>query len=229
MLPVKDINPTHKTPFVNYILIALNIAAFMWELSLGTRLPSALASVAFVPRDFFIPGGFVGDTTTIFVSMFLHAGWLHIGSNMLYLWIFGDNVEDRMGHGRYLIFYLACGIVAALAHALSAPGSPVPAIGASGAIAGVLGAYLVMYPHAKVVTFIPFGFVLLLRELPALLVLGLWFVLQLFTGVASLGLPESIEQGGVAWWAHIGGFVAGLTLVFLFAKERRAQRRRPQK
>ncbi|MDX1582239.1 MAG: rhomboid family intramembrane serine protease [Thermoanaerobaculia bacterium] len=221
MLPVRDINPRRTTPFVNYVLITLNIVAFAWELTLGPRLPQELASIAFIPRELFAPGRIVSDSFSIFVSMFLHAGWLHIGSNMLYLWIFGDNVEDRMGHGRYLIFYLLCGVIAALAHAFSSPGSQIPAIGASGAIAGVLGAYLVLFPHARVMTFIPFGFVLLLRELPALLVLGLWFVLQLFTGVASLGIPEAVEHGGVAWWAHIGGFVAGLSLVFLFAKERK--------
>jgi membrane associated rhomboid family serine protease len=225
MLPIRDINPTRRLPIVNTTLIILNIVVFFWEVSLGERLPEVLVAIAFIPREFWTPGGFLQDALSMFVSMFLHAGLLHIGSNMLYLWIFGDNVEDRMGHFRYLVFYILCGAAAAVAHAVSMPDSTIPAIGASGAIAGVLGAYLLLFPRAKVVTFIPFGFILLLRELPAILVLGLWFVLQLFTGVASLGIPESVERGGVAWWAHIGGFVAGLALVYLFVEKRR---KRPQ-
>jgi len=215
MLPIRDLNPRKSTPFVNYALIGLNLAAFVWELSLGPRLPQVLEQVAFVPSRFWIPGSWFVDSAAILVSMFLHGGLFHLGSNMLYLWIFGDNVEDRLGHGRYAVFYVACGIVATWSHALFNTGSELPSIGASGAIAGVLGAYLLLFPRARVMTFIPFGFLLVLRELPAILVLGLWFVLQLFTGAASLGLPEG--AGGVAWFAHIGGFVAGLLLVNPFA------------
>jgi membrane associated rhomboid family serine protease len=143
--------------------------------------------------------------------MFLHGGWAHLIGNMLYLWIFGDNVEDRLGHVKYVVFYLGCGWVATLVHGLSNPGSAIPSIGASGAIAGVLGAYLVLFPKARVVTLIPLGFFIRLTQLPALAVLGFWFVLQLFSGTASLG-AKSAQTTGVAWWAHIGGFVAGLVV-----------------
>lgn len=220
MLPIRDINPRHKFPWVNMSIIALNILAFGWELLQGPALDQALRDLAFIPARFWMPGQFFEDGTRILVSMFLHAGFLHIGSNMLYLWIFGDNVEDRMGHFRYAIFYLACGFLATLAHAFSAAGSSIPTLGASGAIAGVLGAYLVLFPRVRVITFIPLGYMMLMRELPALIVLGLWFVLQLFTGVASIGIEAGAEQGGVAWFAHIGGFVAGMILVFLLGARR---------
>jgi len=213
MLPIRDINPSRTTPWVNYALIVVNIGFFVWELSLGVNLGGTFERIGFIPSRFWITGFWVPDGISMLVSMFLHGGFLHLGSNMLYLWIFGDNIEDRMGHGKYFVFYLACGVAATFAHAVTNSSSTVPAVGASGSIAGVLGAYLVLFPHAKVTTFIPIGFFLILRELPALIVLGLWFVFQLFTGVASLGGPEA---GGVAWFAHIGGFVAGLLLVSTF-------------
>jgi membrane associated rhomboid family serine protease len=218
MLPIRDTNPRTGTPFVNIALIVANILMFFWELSLGPNLERVMHDVAFVPARFWMAGGLVHDVMTMFVSMFLHGGWLHLGSNMLYLWIFGDNIEDRMGHFRYLIFYLLCGIGATLAHAFTNGSSAVPAIGASGAIAGVLGGYLLLFPHARVMTFIPIGFFVTLRELPALLVLGLWFVIQIFTGAVTFGAQEG---GGVAYFAHIGGFVAGMALVHLFAKKER--------
>jgi membrane associated rhomboid family serine protease len=217
MIPLRDVNPRAGVPIVNIALIAANILMFLWELSLGTRIEGALASIAFVPSEFF-GGATVKESVDIATSMFLHGGWLHLIGNMLYLWIFGDNIEDRMGHGRYLIFYLLCGYAAALAHAVFNPSSSLPAIGASGAVAGVLGAYLVLFPHARVMTLIPLGFFITMRELPALLVLGLWFVMQLFTGVASIGVATA-QTGGVAWFAHIGGFVAGLVLVFVFRRK----------
>jgi membrane associated rhomboid family serine protease len=169
--------------------------------------------MAFNPAYYNEPGRIFGDGRSILVSMFLHGGWAHLLGNMLYLWIFGDNVEDRLGHLKYLVFYLACGWAATLAHAWANPQSAMPAIGASGAIAGVLGAYLVIFPRARVLTLIPLGFFLRLTELPAVIVLGLWFVLQLFSGVASLG-ARTAEAGGVAWWAHIGGFAVGLAVGF---------------
>ncbi|MGH9457721.1 MAG: rhomboid family intramembrane serine protease [Thermoanaerobaculia bacterium] len=218
MIPLRDTNPRQGPPIVNIALIALNVIAFVWELSLGVDLQRQLAAIAFIPRELWTPGGVVGDSASIFTSMFLHGGWLHLGSNMLYLWIFGDNVEDRMGHGGYLAFYVICGIVAALAHAVFNPGSTLPAIGASGAVAGVLGAYIVLFPHAHVMTLIPFGFFITMRELPALLMIGLWFVMQLFSGAMSITATAQ-DTGGVAWFAHIGGFVAGLGLVFLFRKK----------
>lgn len=218
MIPIRDVNPRRSFPYVNIVLIVVNIAAFVWELSLGTRVNAALASIAFIPARFWEPGQLAPDTMSMFVSMFLHGGWLHLGGNMLYLWIFGDNVEDRLGHVKYVIFYFACGIAATFAHAFMNPQSALPAVGASGAIAGVLGGYLVLFPHARVMTFIPIGFVVALRELPAILVLGLWFVLQIFTGAASLGASSLEQAGGVAYFAHIGGFIAGLILVLLMAR-----------
>ena len=221
MLPLTDHNPRRTFPFVTYALIAANILAFMWELSLGQNLQRVLFDLAFVPRKFFVPGHWEYDVFSTFFSMFLHGGLLHIGSNMLYLWIFGDNVEDRLGHVRYTIFYFACGWIATLAHAFSSPSSMIPAIGASGAIAGVLGGYLILFPHAQVTTLIPIFFFITIRQIPAVLILGLWFVLQLFSGVGSLGVPDAQDMGGVAYFAHIGGFVAGMILIVLMGGRRR--------
>ncbi|HUP46183.1 MAG TPA: rhomboid family intramembrane serine protease [Thermoanaerobaculia bacterium] len=222
MLPLTDHNPRHTFPFVTYTLIALNIVAFLWELSLGADLQRALYLMAFIPQKFWIPGHWHYDIFATFFSMFLHGGFLHIGSNMLYLWIFGDNIEDRLGHVRYTIFYFACGIVATLAHAIANPASTVPAIGASGAIAGVLGGYLILFPRARVTTLIPIFMFITIRQLPAVLILGLWFVLQLFSGVGSLGVRDAQDMGGVAYFAHIGGFVAGMLLIVLMGGKRRA-------
>jgi membrane associated rhomboid family serine protease len=227
MIPLRDDNPRRTVPFVTYTLVALNVLAFLWELSLGANLDRALFSIAFIPARYWIPGNWVFDLMTIGISMFLHGGFMHIGSNMLYLWIFGDNIEDRLGHGRYLLFYLLCGLAATLAHAIFSPGSRLPAIGASGAIAGVLGAYLLLFPHAKVMTLIPIFFFITIRELPAVIILGLWFVLQLFTGVGSLGVPGAQESGGVAYFAHIGGFVAGMLFIGLLGGFRRPRRQQP--
>jgi membrane associated rhomboid family serine protease len=227
MIPLRDTNPRRTFPFVTYALVAVNILAFLWELSLGPNLERALYAVSFIPARFWIAGNWVADLMTIAISMFLHGGLLHIGSNMLYLWIFGDNIEDRLGHGRFLIFYLACGYLATLAHAFFSPGSRVPAIGASGAIAGVLGAYLLLFPHARVLTLIPIFFFITLRELPAVIILGLWFVLQLFSGVGSLGVTDAQDLGGVAYFAHIGGFVSGMLLIAAFGGMRSPRRREP--
>ncbi|MGZ5444346.1 MAG: rhomboid family intramembrane serine protease [Thermoanaerobaculia bacterium] len=227
MIPLRDDNPRRTFPFVTYTLVALNILAFLWELSLGPKLQPALFNIAFIPARYWLPGNWVFDLLTIVVSMFLHGGLLHIGSNMLYLWIFGDNVEDRLGHGRYVLFYLLCGFAATLAHAAFSPGSRVPAIGASGAIAGVLGAYLILWPHARVMTLIPIFFFITVRELPAIILLGVWFVLQLFSGVGSLGVTDAQDMGGVAYFAHIGGFVAGLLFIGLFGGFRSPRRREP--
>jgi len=220
MLPLRDHNPRRTFPFVTYALIAINILAFLWELSLGRGLDRAIFALAFIPQNFWVPGDWVTDFLSMIISMFLHGGFLHVGSNMLYLGIFGDNVEDRLGHFRYVIFYFACGIAATLAHAFFSPASRLPAIGASGAIAGVLGAYIVLYPHARVTTLIPIFFFITVRELPAIVILGLWFVLQLFSGVGSLGVPDAQDMGGVAYFAHIGGFIAGVLLIFLLGGTR---------
>ncbi|HVG22926.1 MAG TPA: rhomboid family intramembrane serine protease [Thermoanaerobaculia bacterium] len=226
MIPLRDNNPRRTVPVVTYALVALNVVAFIWELSLGRHLDRALVDIAFIPARYWLPGNWPFDLMTIVLSMFLHGGLMHIGSNMLYLWIFGDNVEDRLGHFRYLLFYLLCGFLATFAHAVFSPASRIPAIGASGAIAGVLGAYLILYPHARVVTLLPIFFFITVRELPAIFILGFWFVLQLFSGVGSLGVRDAQDVGGVAYFAHIGGFVAGMLLIALFGGLRR-QRREP--
>ena len=222
VLPLRDIQPRQRFPFITIAFIAVNVAMFLYERSLGSELQSYLEANAFVPTAYFVPGNWLADGKAVLLSMFLHGGWAHLLGNMLYLWIFGDNVEDRLGHGGYVLFYLFCGGAATLAHAYTNAGSGVPSIGASGAIAGVLGAYLVMFPRARVLTLVPLGYFMRMTELPALLVLGMWFVLQLFSGTLSLG-AQSVQASGVAWWAHIGGFVAGLVVGMLF----RGRARRP--
>jgi membrane associated rhomboid family serine protease len=222
VLPLKDINPSHSFPLVNVSLIVLNFLGFFYELALGPNLERFIFAAAFIPSHYWAPGGLGNDFQSILLSMFLHGGWVHLLGNMLYLWIFGDNVEDRLGHLRYLVFYLLAGFGATVAHALSNPQSTIPSIGASGAIAGVLGAYAITYPRARVVTLVPLGFYMQLTELPALLVLGLWFVLQLFSGVAEIGV-RTAQTGGVAFWAHIGGFVFGMALMVLLGWTRRSR------
>jgi len=220
MLPLADHNPRGITPVVNYLLIAVNVIMFLWELSMGPNIERDLFIVSFVPARFWVAPFYPPNLIRILISMFLHGGWLHLGGNMLYLWIFGDNIEDRLGHVKYAVFYLLCGTIATLSHAVVNPASRMPAIGASGAIAGVLGAYLILFPRARVTTLIPIFVFITVRELPAVLVLGLWFVLQFFVGVASIGVPEE-SAGGVAYFAHIGGFVAGMLLVMLMGGYRR--------
>ena len=212
MIPIGDDNSQRRLiPVVTWMLVAANVLVFLLELAGGDN---------FVYTWAFTPAYFSQNPTaffiTIFTSMFMHASWLHLGGNMLYLLIFGDNVEDRMGSFNYLLFYLAGGVAASLAHILTNPGSQIPTVGASGAIGAVLGAYLVLFPRSRVLTFIPLGFFMRLTLVPASIVLGLWFVLQLFSGVLSLGGPD---VGGVAFWAHIGGFAFGALIAFLFARE----------
>ena len=223
MIPLKDKNPTHRVPVVNIALIIANAAIFLYEVSLGPRIEQFLLTFGVVPSDIvesFTSGRFrIGAVSPFFTSMFLHGGWLHLAGNMLYLWVFGDNVEDKLGHGRYLVFYVVCGLAASLLHVFIAPSSSMPTVGASGAISGILGAYLLMFPRARVVTVIPIFFFLQVAELPALVVLGFWFVMQFFNGLISLGY-ETGGMGGVAWWAHVGGFVAGLILILPFRKYR---------
>lgn len=230
MIPIRDDVPSRSYPFVNVTLIALNVLVFLYEFSLDrAQLELLTQDYAVVPARYFslysgdpwslgAPAIGAGLVLPVFTAMFLHGGWVHLGGNMLYLWIFGDNIEDRMGHFRYLVFYLLCGVLATIAHILSSPGSRVPSLGASGAIAGVLGAYLILFPHARVVTLIPIFIFLQFIRIPALLLLGFWFVQQFFYGAASLG-AHSVQTGGVAWWAHIGGFVSGMALVKLFSKD----------
>ncbi len=217
MIPIRDQIPTHRVPVVNYLLIAVNILVFILLWLAGSNQEATVYQFALIPSNF-KTGLDLADVGDIFTSMFMHAGLAHIAGNMLYLWIFGDNVEDSMGAGRYLVFYLVGGSVASVVHILTSPGSQIPTVGASGAIAAVLGAYLVLYPQSKVLTFIPLGFFMRLTLVPASIVLGLWFILQLFNGVLSLGGPD---VGGVAFWAHIGGFVTGVLLAKLFAPRAR--------
>ncbi len=221
MIPLRDKNPTQRVPFVNISIIIINVAAFVYEVSLGPQLEGFFFQFGLVPHSFVVGLNsydvITSSITPLFTSMFLHGGWMHLGGNMLYLWIFGDNVEDKIGHGRYLLFYLLCGITASSVHVLIDPSSTIPTVGASGAISGILGAYLIMFPRARVVTVIPIFVFLHVAELPAIFVLGFWFVIQFFNGILSLGY-QTAGMGGVAWWAHIGGFVAGLALVIPFRK-----------
>lgn len=219
MIPLRDENPTRRFPFINYGLIALNVLVFLWQWSLGPYGEIALYRMALIPLN--VTSGLdMGDVRAILTGMFMHAGLTHLLGNMLYLWIFGDNVEDALGHARYLFFYLAGGAAASLTHVFLYPTSQVPTVGASGAIAATLGAYLVLYPHRRVVTLIPFGFFIQIARIPAAFVLGMWFLLQLFEGTAALGMAA---LGGVAFWAHIGGFVFGMVIGPLLR-----QRERPQ-
>jgi membrane associated rhomboid family serine protease len=215
MIPLRDVIPSRTTPFVTIGIIAVNALAFWLELSLPEpSLQRFLREYGIVPAEFAWP--------TLVSSMFLHGGWLHAIGNMWYLWIFGDNVEDRMGHGRYLVFYLLCGSLAGLAQTLVNPASYVPTIGASGAIAGVMGAYFVLYPHSRVLTLIPLFIFIEIIEIPAIFFLGFWFLMQLFSGVGSIAHTAG-NQGGIAFWAHVAGFVAGLAGVFLFRRRERAK------
>ena len=219
MIPIRDQIPTRHVPVVNYLLIAANILVFVLMWLAGPYQESLVYQFAMIPANL-TTGLNLADIADIFTGMFMHAGILHLGGNMLYLWIFGDNVEDSMGSVKYLAFYLVGGVVASLTHILTNPGSQIPTVGASGAIAAVLGAYLVLYPQSRVLTIIPLGFFLRMTLVPASIVLGLWFVLQLFSGFLSLGGPD---VGGVAFWAHIGGFVAGVVMAKLLAPRRRPE------
>lgn len=222
MLPLRDEHPSRRTPFVNYLLIAANIGVFIWQYMMAAEDPRLALQYALIPAA--LTDGSINpiDISRIFTSMFMHGGLAHIGGNMLYLWIFGDNIEDAMGHFKYLFFYLLGGVLASLAHIITDPNSTIPTVGASGAIAAVLGAYIILYPRARILTLIIFGFFIRLSMVPAIIVLGLWFVLQLFQGVLTLGAAGNM--GGVAFWAHIGGFVVGMLLVKIFAAGARAPR-----
>jgi membrane associated rhomboid family serine protease len=220
MIPLRDLNPRRTAPVATVVLIALNVLFFLYELALGEQLDPFLNSVAFVPGRYFAEGLDLSQLGEMFtsatLSMFLHGGWMHLIGNMLFLWIFGDNVEDRLGHLRFILFYLLAGYAAFLAQAWADPQSDLPSIGASGAISGVLGAYLLLYPRARIVTLVFFGFFFRLLEVPALVFLPFWFLLQFISGVASLNVASSSSAGGVAWFAHVGGFITGLVLLPLF-------------
>jgi rhomboid family protein len=226
-LPLYDDNPIQRTPVVTYALIGMCIGAFFWQLGQDDEavaysygmVPAALFGYAELPHSLQV----IPPWATLFTSMFLHGGWLHLGGNMLFLWIFGNNIEDLLGRGRFLVLYLGSGLAAALAQALTDPTSTIPMVGASGAIAGVLGAYLITYPHANVHVFLWIIMVFTIVTVPAWILLGCWFAMQVFSGLeAGRGEP------GVAFWAHIGGFVAGVVL-YLMLRPRRIMLLQPQK
>ncbi|HUB01404.1 MAG TPA: rhomboid family intramembrane serine protease [Terriglobales bacterium] len=222
MIPLRDDQPTFSTPFINYFLIVLNSLVYLWEVSVEMQSPRALN--AFVMQFGLVPRHTIALLTghthidpaaaivPIFTSMFLHASFMHVAGNMLFLWIFGDNVEDFLGHFKYLVFYLTSGVAAAFTQILVNPSSRLPTVGASGAIAGVLGAYFILYPRARVLVWFPPIF---LFHVPAWLMLGYWFLYQFFSGTVTV-IAETAQQGGVAFWAHIGGFAAGVILIKVF-------------
>jgi len=224
MLPLKDDVPSRNFPLFTVLLIAANVATFLYQVSLEMGASGAAhgAATGFVTEFGAVPCRLTGfcpasdgpaPVLTIFTSMFMHGGLIHIAGNMLYLWIFGDNVEDALGHFRFITLYLLSGVGAALTQIFMSPESRIPMVGASGAISGVLGAYLFLYPRARVLTLLMFGFVFLFVHVPAVIVLGFWIVVQIFSGLISYGAGG--EEGGVAWFAHIGGFAAGVLVLFL--------------
>ncbi len=217
MIPLRDTQPSYTTPIVTIGLILMNAAAFFYEVSLDTfSLNHLLADRGIISAKF--------QVADLFTSMFLHGGWMHLIGNMWFLWIYGDNVEDVLGHSGYLAFYLACGAAAGLVHVMFNPGARVPTIGASGAIAGVMGAYMAKFPHSKILTVIPLLVFFTTMEIPAVFILAYWFVIQIFSGVGEIG-HSSVSGGGVAWFAHIGGFVAGYILVRVMPTHERYRHR----
>ena len=229
--PLKDINPTTRRPVATYALIAANVAVFIYQLSLGPRLNEAfIAAYGATPFEITHLTDLVGKIDvhvqlihypgptpillTLLTSMFMHGGFVHLGGNMLYLWIFGNNIEDILGPAKFIVFYLLSGLVAHALHIASDPGSLVPTVGASGAISGLLGAYLIAYPQARVLTLVFLGFFIRMAVIPAFIIIVYWFVIQFIFGLASLG---GTAEGGVAWFAHIGGFLGGIALIYAMA------------
>jgi membrane associated rhomboid family serine protease len=215
MIPLRDVIPSRTKPGVTIALIVMNVAIFLFQSSLGERGAQAFAyAFGLVPAYF--------TFVSVFTSMFVHAGLAHLVGNLWFLWIFGDNVEDRLGHGRFLTFYLLCGGIAAMSQLVLYPDSTVPMVGASGAIAGVMGAYLVLYPHSRVLMLFPFP--VFLFELPALVFLGMWFFVQFLNGIGQLPVFQQDQiSGGVAFWAHVMGFVTGLVLVVFMKRPERTR------
>lgn len=217
MIPLRDTQPSYSKPLVTVAIIVLNLFVFFYEVSLDD-----FSRNAFISAFGIVPARLHYET--LLTSMFLHGGWMHVIGNMWFLWIYGDNVEDILGHGKYLLFYLLCGIAAAAMQIAIAPDSRIPTIGASGAIAGIMGAYMAKFPHSRVLTLIPLFVFFTTVEIPAIFILAYWFLIQLFSGVGTLGSMHS-GQGGVAWFAHIGGFVAGYLFIRIMkTKERYTHR-----
>jgi membrane associated rhomboid family serine protease len=230
MIPINDENPAHITPVVTIVLIAACLAIFFWQANHSPEdfqklvyqygmIPALLFTDAKLEPELVV----VPPVMTIFTSMFLHGSWMHLLGNLLYLWIFGNNIEDATGHSRFIVFYFVCGLIAALAQSLADPSAEIPMVGASGAISGVLGAYIVLFPGAQVLVFIPLGFFSHLRRLPALWVLGFWFALQILSSFAT-----DPRQGGVAFLAHAGGFIAGMALIRFFRDPNVLRQRGPR-
>ena len=222
MIPIKDNVASQRIPGINLLLIGINIFVFLIEISQGPNLGGFVKEFGIIPHRFFYlkthyPNEITPRVLPVFTSMFLHGGWLHLIGNMWFLWIFGDNIEDRMGHLRYLLFYLLCGIGAGFFHIYTNPHSNVPSIGASGAIAGILGAYLILFPFARIITLLPLFFFWTFIEVPAFFFLGFWFLMQFFSGTTALLVGEK-SAAGVAWWAHIGGFITGIVLLPFFTR-----------
>ncbi len=213
MIPLRDTQPSHTKPFVTVALILLNVAIFLYQFSLDPyELNFFLSHYGLVPARF--------EWADVLTGIFLHGGWMHLIGNMWFLWIYGDNVEEILGHARYLVFYLLCGFAASFLQILFHMESRVPMIGASGAIAGVMGAYIVKFPHSRITTLVPVFVFLTTMEIPAYIILAYWFVIQFFSGIGSLGHSQ-LSQGGVAWFAHIGGFLAGIVLILVMRTRRR--------
>lgn len=213
MIPLKDEIESSTKPIVTYIILGINIIVYIYEFSLGQFKEQFIYQFGTIPYELFNPSG-IGSYLTIFSSMFIHANFMHLAGNMLFLWVFADNVEDLLGHIKFLIFYIVCGIAAVFLHSITTPTSKIPMVGASGAISGVMGAYLIFFPKARILSLIPLGFFLRITYLPSLFFIGIWFLYQFFLGFISIGM----KGGGVAYFAHIGGFIAGLILALPFKK-----------
>lgn len=218
MFPLRDTEPSYSKPVVTILLIVVNILVFLFEFSLDPETQNGfIATYGLIPDQFHF--------SNIVTSMFLHGGWMHVLGNMWFLWIFGDNIEDILGHGKYLLFYLLCGVVAALAQVAASPNSRIPTVGASGAIAGIMGAYTIKFPHSRILSLVTIVFFFTTVEIPAWIMLIYWFVIQFFSGVGTLGASQA-SQGGVAFFAHIGGFVAGIALISVMGPRQRYSSRR---
>jgi membrane associated rhomboid family serine protease len=217
MFPLRDTQPSYSKPVVTILLIVVNILVFLFEFSLDPETQNAfIAAYGLIPDQFHF--------FNVITSMFLHGGWMHVLGNMWFLWIFGDNIEDILGHGKYILFYLLCGAVAALAQVAVSPNSRIPTVGASGAIAGIMGAYMIKFPHSRILSLVTIVFFFTTVEIPAWIMLIYWFVIQFFSGVGTLGASQS-SQGGVAFFAHIGGFIAGIALISVMGPRQRLSSR----
>ncbi len=216
MIPLKDEIGSSTRPIVTYIILGINLIIYFYEFALGEYKEQFIYQLGTIPYELFNPSG-LSSYLKIFSSMFIHANFMHLAGNMLFLWVFADNVEDLIGHIKFLIFYIVCGIAAVFLHSITTPNSKIPMVGASGAISGVMGAYLIFFPKARILSLIPLGFFLRIAYLPSLFFIGIWFLYQFFLGFISIGM----KGGGVAYFAHIGGFIAGLILALPFKKRKK--------